>query len=215
MKAAPLLAILALPAALALGATAPAIEPYRLAADRHETGGVDVRAYAERRKVDGPDLPLRGAVVALVPSSDSFVAEVERIKAQARDSLRTYRAAALQMRRREEAYERAVWEAGAADLVLSSLVGPDGRVSFEGVAAGAWLLWGRLEAWKPVSSKEPRRHEKELFTLGPRLVGFWAVSYWMAPVTVSPGVVAAIELTDRNVWFSGVIEEPRGQDPGP
>jgi hypothetical protein len=147
-----------------------------------------------------------------MPFSDSFVTELERIKGQSRESLRTYRAAALELRRREEAYERAVWEAGAADLVLSALVGPDGRASFGEVAAGPWLLWGRHQVWNPVAGKRPKRQEKELFALAPRLVGFWAVRYWMIPVTVRAGAVSAVELTDRDVWFSGVIEETMRQD---
>ena len=215
MRAVALLAVLPLSAAQALGAAAPAVEPYRLAATRHEIGGVDVRAYTERRTVGGPDLPLPGAAIVLVPFSDSFVAELERIKGQSRESLRTYRSAALAIRRREEAYERTVWEAGAADLVLSNLVGPDGRASFGDVAAGPWLLWGRHEVWNPVVAKRPKRQERQLFALGPRLVGFWAVRYWMIPVTVKAGAVEAVELTDRDVWFDGVIEETMRQDTVP
>jgi len=212
MRRVALLAILPLSAAQALGAPAPTVESYRLAANRHEVGGVDVRAFTERRAVGSPDLPLPGAAIVLMPFSDSFVTELERIKGQSRESLRTYRAAALELRRREEAYERAVWEAGAADLVLSALVGPDGRASFGEVAAGPWLLWGRHQVWNPVAGKRPKRQEKELFALAPRLVGFWAVRYWMIPVTVRAGAVSAVELTDRDVWFSGVIEETMRQD---
>jgi len=200
MRRVALLAILPLSAAQALGAAAPTVESYRLAANRHEVGGVDVRAFTERRAVGGPD---------------SFVTELERIKGQSRESLRTYRAAALELRRREEAYERALWEAGAADLVLSGLVGPDGRASFGEMAAGPWLLWARHQVWNPVAAKRPKRQEKELFALAPRLVGFWAVRYWMIPVTVRAGAVAAVELTDRDVWFSGVIEETMRQDTAP
>ncbi|HKN41065.1 MAG TPA: hypothetical protein VJ456_18360, partial [Acidimicrobiia bacterium] len=119
------------------------------------------------------------------------------------------------IRRREEAYERTVWEAGAADLVLSNLAGSDGRASFGEVAAGPWLLWGRHEVWNPVVAKRPKRQERQLFALGPRLVGFWAVRYWMIPVTVRASAVAAVELTDRDVWFSGVIEETMRQDTVP
>jgi len=41
------------------------------------------------------------------------------------------------------------------------------------------------------------------------------VRYWMIPVTVRAGAVAAVELTDRDVWFSGVIEETMRQDTVP
>src|SRR5439155_738751 len=108
-------------------------------------------------------------------SPDAFVPELEQIKGQSRESLRTYRAAALAIRRREEAYERAVWEAGAAGLVLSHLVGPDGRASFGEVAAGPWLLWGRHEVWNPVVAKRLKRQERQTFALGLRRVGFWTL----------------------------------------
>jgi len=66
MRVVVVLAILPLPAALALGAPAPTVESYRLAANRHEVGGVDVRAFTERRAVGGSDLPLPGAALRLL-----------------------------------------------------------------------------------------------------------------------------------------------------
>src|SRR5207253_11288636 len=45
MRVVVVLAILPLPAALALGAPAPTVESYRLAANRHGVGGVDVRPF--------------------------------------------------------------------------------------------------------------------------------------------------------------------------
>jgi hypothetical protein len=212
MRTAALLGVLMLSSAFALGAPVPPLAPYRLSASRHETGAVAVRAYVERRTIQGPELPLRGAAVALLPFSGSFVAEVEQLKGQARESLRTYRAAAREIKHREEAYERTVWEAGAPDLVLSGPVGPDGTASFADVAAGPWLLWGHREVWNAVAEKKPKGQEKNLFVLGPRLVGFWAASYWLVPLTVSAGGADTVELTDRNVWFSGVIEETMRQD---
>jgi len=111
-----------------------------------------------------------------------------------------------------------VFDAGAdvALLDLEDAVPPDlkdrAREMVGEVAAGPWLLWGRHQVWNPVAGKRPKRQEKELFALAPRLVGFWAVRYWMIPVTVRAGAVSAVELTDRDVWFSGVIEETMRQD---
>lgn len=208
-------AALWLSAAIAGGAEAPPVESYRAALDRGDTGIVDGRAYIERRKPDGPDLPLKDVALTLVPYSDALMAELEGVKGHARDSLNTYRAAALRVRRLQEAYERTVWEAGAADLVQSSLIGPNGRFSFSDVAAGQWLLWARHEALHSVAARKPKKGDKEIFALSPRLVGYRAASFWLIPVTVSGGAASTIELTDRNVWFTGVIEETMRQDIAP
>ena len=205
-------AALWLSAAIAGGAEAPPVESYRAALDRGDTGIVDGRAYIERRKPDGPDLPLKDVALTLVPYSDGLMAELEGVKGHARDSLDTYRAAAHRVRRLQEAYEKTVWEAGAVDLVQSGLSGPNGRFSFSDVAAGQWLLWARHEALSAVVARKPKKGEKEIFALSPRLVGYRTASFWVIPVTVSGGAAPTIELTDRNVWFTGVIEETMRQD---
>lgn len=205
---------LAAAAALALAATLaaaapPPIEPYRSAASRGETGLVAVRAYTARAKPDAPDLPIPGVVATLLPYSDSLVGEIEQVKRHARDSMRAYRAAAGRLRGLEEAYEKAVWEAGAPELVRSSLLGPDGRFAFAGVPAGQWLLWARHEVLTPVTPKEPKKLDRQQFLLGPSISGYRTVRYWAMPVTLDAGGDVAVELTDRNAWFTGVVEETR------
>ncbi len=207
-------AVLALSAA-APGAPAPAVDAYRAAASRGETGLMRIRAYTERLKPDAPDVPFRGLVVTLVPFSDALIADLEGIKGHARDSLHAYRTAALQVKRVEEAYERSLWEAGGADLVQSSLVGPDGQHSFQAVAAGHWILWARHEVLNPITPRKTKREDRLMFNLGPKLVGYVSARFWMVPLTVSGGGATMMELTDRNVWFTGVIEETMRQDTAP
>jgi len=48
----------------------------------------------------------------------------------------------------------------------------------------------------------------------PRLTGIRARLVWLREISVSADEPVALDLTDRNVWFSGVIEE-RTQDAGP
>ena len=208
-------AALWLSAAIAGGAEPPPFESYRAALDRGDTGIVDGRAYIERRKPDEPDLPLKDVALTLVPYSDMLLVELEGVKGHARDSLDTYRAAALRVRRLQEAYEKTVWEAGAADLVHSSLIGPNGRFSFADVAAGQWVLWARHEVLRSVAARKPKKGDKESFALGPKLIGYRTASFWVIPVTVSGGAASTIELTDRNIWFTGVIEETMRQDIAP
>jgi hypothetical protein len=38
------------------------------------------------------------------------------------------------------------------------------------------------------------------------VTGYEAVQLWVRTVTVAPGGRESVELTDRNVWFSGVAE---------
>lgn len=201
--------------AVALGAPAPGVDSYRAAARRDGIGLVSVRAYTERLRPDAPDLPIKEVVVTLIPYSEALIADLERVKSHARDSLATYRAVAREVRRLEEAYERTVWEAGAADLVQSSLVGPEGRASFSDVPAGQWILWARHEVSTPVVPRKPKKGEKQMFNLGPAMVGYRTARYWLLPVTVSGGEEATVELTDRNVWLTGVIEEMMRQDATP
>ena len=39
-----------------------------------------------------------------------------------------------------------------------------------------------------------------------KLAGYYVVTYWLRELTVVGGGVEAVELTDRNVWFTGVAE---------
>jgi hypothetical protein len=201
--------------AVALGAPAPPVHSYRTAARCGEIGLVSVRAYTERLKPDAADLPIKEVVVTLIPYSEALIADLERVKAHARDSLASHRAVAREVRRLEEAYEQSVWEAGAADLVQSSLVGPEGRASFSEVPAGHWILWARHEVATPLPLHKAKKGEKQMFNLGPAMVGYRTARYWMLPLTVSGGEEATMELTDRNVWLTGVIEEMMRQDATP
>jgi len=38
-------------------------------------------------------------------------------------------------------------------------------------------------------------------------MGFSAVSVWVRELMVSAGRIEEVELTDRNVWFTGIEEE--------
>ncbi len=191
----------------AAAADSPPIEPYRIAARRGELGRIEGRAFAERRKPDAPDASLTGLVIVLMPLSEPLINEVERVKAGARDSMEAYRASAPRIKLLEEAYELALWDGGAVDLVRSTVIGPDGGFAFADVPAGRWLVFGRLETSSPVVPRKPKPGDVAPFDLGPQVIGHRAAAFWLVPVSVSPGDVAEIRLTDRNIWHTGVIEE--------
>jgi hypothetical protein len=172
------------------------------------------RAFAERRKPDGPDTPLVGASVVAFPRSDALLRRLEHLREGARDSANAYREAALLMQRAREAYEREIWDAGAPELVRNAVVDATGRFDLGRLPEGRWIVvavWDRL-----VSSKgaKPATKERGVYLPPARLTGYRSRLVWLQEVAVSRADSAALELTDRNVWFTGVVEE-RLQGAGP
>lgn len=184
------------------------------AADRAgAAGAVTGRAFAERRKVDGPDTPLVGTSVVAVPRSEALLRRLEQLREGARDSAGAYREAALLMQRAREAYERELWDAGAPQLVRNALVDSTGRFDLGRLPEGRWIIiavWDRV-----VNSKgaKPDSKDRGLYLPTPRLTGYRSRLVWLREVAVHRADPAALELTDRNVWFTGVVEE-RVQDAG-
>jgi len=63
---------------------------------------------------------------------------------------------------------------------------------------------GRSWTW---SCEQDPNGKRNLYQLEGRLTGFRAVTIWLREVSVARGETASVELTDRNEWFRGVIEE--------
>ena len=208
-----------LAAALILGAVATAsgadvqVDAYRRAAAAGAFGTVAGHAWEERRRPAGVEQPLTGTVVTLVPHSPALLARLEEIRTRSRDSVNAYRGSARVMRLAREAYEKELWEAGAADLVRTSVVDGSGDFKIEDLPAGAWLLIATRSVF--VDKASPRVTERERGTYAPalRLTGFSTVSVWLRELTVSTGLIQ-VELMDRNPWFTG-IEEERTLDASP
>lgn len=171
------------------------------------TGSIAGRVVEERRKPDAHEQALPTTVVTLVPRSDALLRRLDAIKRHARDSLEAYRHAAPRLRREQEDYERALWEAGAADLVRVTQVDGDGRFSFAGVPRGPWLLIGWHSVVVDVKSTPPGRRERHVFAPGARVDRYRAVTVWLREVSVESDAGETIDFTDRNAWFTGVIEE--------
>lgn len=211
-----LLAVLAT-AAGAQGVDAP-IDRYREAAGFREMGALRGRAFHERRKPSAPDLPLAGTAVVLLPRSEAWLFRLQAIKRNARDSVDAYREAADLVRRSREAYEKSLLEAGAGDLPQAATVDAEGLFTLEGIPAGPWMLLAshstyvnkaqRTSPGSPSSTGRPNP-----FLLPDKLAGYHVVTYWLRELTVVAGAVEAIELTDRNAWFSGVSESRQPPPP--
>jgi hypothetical protein len=189
------------------------VEPYRQARQTRALGVVTGRVYAEQRTLRVPARPMTGTTVTLLPRSEALLARLETLKAQSRESSTAYTAAAPAMRKAKEVYERELLHAGAPDLTPMVLVDGDGGFRIDDVPAGAWVLLAWYSTPVDVSTpkakpREPRGpRERDLYQPQPRLHGFQSVTVWLREVSVRGGATVTVELTDRNGWFRGVVEE--------
>lgn len=205
--------------ALAFGLLALSVQParaldvlpgqYRAAAAAGAVGSVTGRVYEERRKPDGPDQPLAGAAVTLLPRSAQFLEKLEAVKRTSRNSMNDYRAAAPAIQTLKAAYEKELWESGAVDLVMGTVVAPDGRFSVENLPAGDWLLFVTTSAATDTKVVEPKSSKKDrgVYVPGTHLTGYQRLTIWLREITVSGGRAENVELIGRGAWFSGVVEE--------
>ncbi len=207
-------AVLAL---LLLAASAEAldvsIEPYREARRGGALGVVAGRVAAEPRTLRVPARPFTGATITLLPRSEALLARLEQLKEGSRESSTAFTAAAPAMRKAREAYERELLQAGAPDLTPLVLVDQDGGFKIDDVPAGAWMLIAWHSAPVDVSAPKPKTRQRDLYQPQSRLQGYQVVTVWLRELTVTGGATATVELTDRNGWFRGVVEE-RVRDTG-
>jgi len=99
------------------------LESYQAAATAGATGTVTGRVFDERRRPDEAERPVAGVSITMVPRSTEFLRKVEEVKRKSRDSANNYRASAASILSLKAAYEKALWEAGATDLVRATAAG--------------------------------------------------------------------------------------------
>lgn len=183
------------------------LEAYRRAAASGAVGAVSGRAFTERRTPSDAEQPLAGTVVTLLPRSAELVGHLQEIRAHARDSERAFIAAATSMRVAREAYENWVWEAGFPELPRTTVVDATGAFSVADLPAGNWLLIGTRSVFVIRPSPRATPRDREVYRPRLRLMGYYAVSVWLQELSVAAGRTESIELSDRNVWFTGVVED--------
>ena len=182
---------------------------YRAAAAAGEVGRVTGRVYEERRRPDGSDQPLAGAAVTLLPRSAQFLEKLEAVKRTSRNSMNDYRAAAPAIQTLKAAYEKELWDSGAVDLVMGTVVASDGRFSVENLPAGDWVLFvtSSVATDKKVVESKVARKERGVYVPGTHLTGYQHLTIWLREITVAGGRAENVELIGRGAWFSGVVEE--------
>ena len=189
-------------------------DSYRAAAAAGAIGTVKGRVYEERRRPEGPDQPLPGAAVTLLPRSAEFLRKLEEVKRTARSSASDYRAAASAILALRAAYEKNLWESGAVDLVMATVVEADGHFLLENLPAGDWLL---IVTRSVATDKRPpapaSKQQRGVYAPGTHLTGYQRLTIWLREVSVSGGRSESLELPERSAWFSGVVEE-RAPDAG-
>jgi hypothetical protein len=198
-------------AALLLAAPAAALDvgldAYLEARRTGATGVVAGRVAAEPRTPRGPVVPFTGTTVALLPRSEAVLLRLEQLKARSRESASAFASAAPGMRQTQDGFEREVWQAGAPDLTTRVLVDAEGTFRLEDVPAGAWLAIAWHGTPIDVAGERIKGKDRTMYRPQSRVRGVQSVTVWLRTLTVAAGETATLELTDRNAWFRGVIEE--------
>lgn len=210
-------------ASAASGAEEPAgLAELRQRAARDLTGTIEGRAYFERARPSAADEPLAGLGVLVIPRSPELIQRLEGVKRQSRESMRGFREAAPAVRAIVDDAEREIWRAGYPDVIARTATDRDGRFRAV-VPAGAWLVMVTRSVFLAVDrtpSSAPARTASALDPLArytinqyqhflptTRMTGFDAVSVWLREVDVDVRQRIVLELHDRGVWLSGVVEE--------
>jgi hypothetical protein len=176
--------------------------------DAPTSGSVAGRVYEERRRPASPDVGIAGAVIAMVPRSAAVVERLARIKEGSRVSLRRHEETIPALRRAWESYQERLVAADGATFVRSATSDDAGHFRILGLPRGDWLLLG----WRTVTTTDASaggsKFDRRTFNLKPTPGGYRTVEVWLRELEVDDGSVT-LQLTDRNVWLSGVEEQRR------
>ena len=183
------------------------LPPLVAARNAGRAGEVTGSVVAEPKSPRGVPTPLPGAALVLVPRSPELLRDLEQVKARARESEAGYLGAAAEVSRLRDRFEQALVDSGAGELVFPGASDAGGRFVLSRVPAGEWLLLGHYETVHRPRGSHPSPRERRNFRLGPEPAGYRAVTYWLVSVKVAEGDVVNVELTGRNLWLRGVVQE--------
>jgi len=208
-----MLLLLGVTSVASAGDVAALVAPILAAGERGSLGSVEGRAFAEGRP-GGASTPYPSVSVLLLPRSAAFEADLEAIKTHSRDSPDAYIEAEPKVSAARLAFERALIDTGADELILGSSTDGAGAFRFQRVPEGAWMLLAWRETPQAKRPPGPKRGEAERYKTRPQVFGQTIVTLWWRPVTVKAGEEATVRLHDRNEWMTGVREDRRIPDQG-
>ena len=194
------------------GDLAALVAPLLAARERGALGSVGGRAYAEGRREAAEATPYASVSVLLLPRSADFEAELEAIKTRSRDSPDAYIEAEPKVSAARLAFERALIDTGAGQLILGEASDGAGTFRFQRVPEGAWTLLAWRETPHAKRPPAPKRSEAQRYRTRPQVFGHTTVVFWWMPVTVKAGEEATVRLHDRNEWLTGIREDRRVPD---
>lgn len=196
--------------AVSLAATEPlgvTVDAYRRAAASGQVGGLSGHVITEGPRPGASPRPVSEVGITLVPHSQRLLEQLWTIRGRARRDVDAYRDSAVAIAEARQAWERALWRAGAAELVRFTAVDPDGRFAVEGLPAGRWMLMAQRAVFVPKGSPTMSKRDRETFASRPRFIGYYAVTIWVQELTIAAGQWIELQLTDRNAWMTALAEE--------
>lgn len=183
------------------------VAPYLQAQKEQAFGEVAGRAYAESLRPQQAPTPHPSVSILLLPYSSQFEAQLDVIKARLRDSLKDYTGAVARLEGARVAYQRALVEAGAGDLIRETVTDGAGSVRLTAVPAGDWLLVAWREEAHVTKTSTPSADVQQKYPNTPLVVDYSTVTYWVRRITVTAGELSDLTLSDRGVWMTGVRQE--------
>ena len=196
------------------GDVAALVAPLLAARERGALGSVDGRAYEEGRRGGAEATPYASVSVLLLPRSADFETELAAIKAHSHDSPDAYIEAEPKVSAARLAFQKALIDQGAGQLILAAASDPSGAFRVQSVPEGAWtLLAWRETAHANKRPAAPKRSEAQRYKTRAQVLGQTTVVFWWMPVTVKAGEGVPVRLHDRNEWMTGVREDRRVPDP--
>jgi hypothetical protein len=148
----------------------------------------------------------RTAQVRLYPAASTFSADLEQIRAHARDSEANYLSVTKQLERALLSYEERLQAQDAFELILSAQTNDEGLFEFSRVPEGRWMLLAWADTTVPVTPRKQHTKSKDQdrFLQPAPPTTYRQRDFWFISVDVVGGEQREVELTDRNRWTSAI-----------
>jgi hypothetical protein len=192
------------------------VESYIKARDAGALGALAARALTEPTRPTASPTPRPAVSIVLLPYSEAFEAELDRVKSGLRDSGDAYIRAVGRIEAARVDYERALLAADGGELVRTETTDAQGAAHLRDLPAGEWLLLAWQESGHTAKKFKLRDQDAKKYPNVPTNVTYSIVTYWRTRVAVRRGETVEVPVTDRNAWMTAPRQEggtpvpPRG-----